>query len=84
MKIKISYCSIKSDHILAMPELTHSEIVEAEDLGDPKLVNYITSQKDWYGHKFRKDSRKTFGFNYTSNTGVVKVEEYKEPWVKEL
>ncbi len=82
MKIKISYCSIKSGHILAMPELTHSEIVEAKGLGDPKLVKYITSQKDYYGHKFKK--KKTFGFDYTSNTGAVRVEEYKELQVKKL
>ncbi len=84
MKIKISYCSIKSARVLAMPELTHSEIVEAKGFDDPKLVNYITSQKDWYGHKFKKDSKKTFGFNYISNTGGVRVERYREPRTKKL
>ncbi|HEC64613.1 hypothetical protein LCGC14_2575010 [marine sediment metagenome] len=84
MKIKIIYCSILSDHVLAMPEFTHSEMVKAKGLSDPKLVNYITSQKDRYGHKFKKDSKKTFGFDYTSNQGGVKVEVYEEPHVKQL
>jgi hypothetical protein len=87
MKIKINYHSIQSDHILAMPEFSHCEIVEAEGLNDPKLVNYITSQKDEYGSKFKKADKKTkslLGFDYISRAGGVKIEKYKEPKTKKL
>lgn len=91
MKIKISYHSIQSDHILAVPEFTHSEIVEATGLNDKKLIKYISGQTDWYGNRFRKLGNsdkdkfiKRMGFAYTSPAGGAKVEEYKAPSVKKL
>jgi len=80
MKVKIKYHTIQSDHILASPEFTHSEIVEYES--KQKLQRYIESQKDGYGHNFKKD--KSLGFDYISRAGGVKVEPYKPPKVKKI
>jgi len=85
MKIKISYYGIQSDHVLAIPKFTHSEIVETEyGFIDPKLTEYISGQKDWDGYKFKKCAKKKFGFDYISKSGGVKVEVYKEPRIKKL
>jgi hypothetical protein len=85
MNIIISYHTIESDHVLATPEFTHSEVIEALGFDDPKLIKYIESKTDGYGHKFKK--KKNFGFDYISRAGGVKVEEYKElekPKIKKL
>lgn len=91
MKIKISYHSILSDHLLAVPEFTHSEIVEAKGFNDKKLIKHISDKKDHYSNHFRKLSDrdkdkfiKMMGFDYTSHAGGVKVKEYKAPHVKKL
>jgi hypothetical protein len=85
MKIRIIYHTIQSDHILATPEYTHEEVVEVKGFDDPKLVNYIESKTDGYGHKFKR--KKNFGFDYISQAGGVVVKEYekpKEPKIKKL
>ena len=84
MKIKIKYHEIKSDHIMATPEYDRKEFIECDGLDDPKLISYIETKKDWYGHYFKLSKKKTLGFNYISNRGGVKVEEYIEPNIKTL
>lgn len=76
-KVIIKYYYIKSDHIFAKPEYDHEEIVEGTD---KQIENYILKQKDQYGHLFKQD--KSFGFNYISNQGAVKVLPYKEKIIK--
>lgn len=80
MKIKVKYYSIQSDHILAVPAFSHSEIVEVSSY--EKLDKYIKKQKDPYGHHYRKE--KYLGFDYISNAGAVKVGLYKSPRVKKI
>ncbi len=80
MRMKIKYYSIQSDHILAIPAYSRSEIVDVKSFKE--LQKYIESQKDGYGHKFKK--KKSFGFDYTSVAGAVKVESYKPPKVKKI
>jgi len=82
MKIKISYFDIMSDHILASPEFSSCEVVEANGLDDKKLDEYIISKQDFYGHHYKKEY--SHGFDYISNQGAVKVEIYEEPKVKRL
>ena len=87
MKIRITYCNILSDHILATPEETSSEIVEVKNMNDPALKEYIEAKKDWYGHNFKKASvkdKKTLGFDYISHAGGVKLYEYVSPKIKKL
>ena len=78
-RFKIKYYYLKSDHMLACPEYDHEEIVEVRSL--EKLDKYITTQKDQMGHYFRK--KKSFGFDYISNQGAVKVEVYN-PKIKKI
>lgn len=79
-RYKINYHSIQSDHILATPEFTHSEIVEVDS--DEKLQEYIESKTDGYDNHFKKEDKPFFGFDYISRTGGVKVEEYNPKIIK--
>lgn len=79
MKYKISYYYIKSDHIFAFPEYDHNEIVDVNS--EEKLQNYIESKKDQYGNNFKKKT--SFGFDYISNQGGVKIEKYN-PKIKKI
>jgi len=78
-KYEIRYHSIQSDHILAIPEFSHKEIVKTTP---KKLQKYIESKTDEYGGHYKKE--KEFGFDYVSNAGGVKVKLYKEPKIKEV
>ncbi len=80
MKYVIRYYEIQSDHILATPEYSRSEIVEASS--DHSLQKYIESKKDSYGNSFEK--KKSFGFDYISHTGAVEVSIYTEPAIKRI
>lgn len=82
MKKIIKYYYIKSDHIFASPEYDHEEIVEVEN--DEKLAKYIESKKDGWGNNFKK--KKSFGFDFISNQGGVKVLDYiyKKPIIKKV
>ena len=84
MKKTIIYCSIQSDHILAVPEETHREVIEVSSMA--KLQRYIETKKDDYGHRYKKSEKtcKSFGFDYISIAGGVKVEDYKPPTVKKI
>ena len=79
MKYKIKYYYIKSDHLLALPEYDHEEIVSVESI--QKLKKYIESKKDHYGNNFKTD--KSHGFDYISNQGGIKVELYN-PQIKKI
>lgn len=79
MKYLIKYCNMTSDSMFAVPSLTSEEIVEAKSEED--LDKYITSKKDRYGHPFKKD--KSYGFDYISKTGGVKIEKYN-PKIKKI
>jgi hypothetical protein len=81
MQYTISYYDI--DHgggLFAFPEFTRSEVVEADSRDD--LVDYITKQKDLHGHHYRRE--KSFGFDYISNQGAVKVRVYAPPRIKKI
>lgn len=85
MKYEIRYHSIQSDHILAVPQFSHKEIVEAAT--PQKLRKYIESKKDEYSSPYKKadaKSKKMFGFDYVSSAGGVKVKRYKPPKVKKI
>jgi hypothetical protein len=83
MKVKISYYYIKSDHLLASPEFDHFEIVEVHSLYDPKLKAYISTKKDDCGHPF-VEYPNSFDFDYISNAGGIKLEEYIPVVIKKL
>jgi hypothetical protein len=85
MKSLVKYYSIQSDHLLAIPEYSHKEVVEHAT--PEKLRKYIEAQKDEYGGYYRKataERKKRFGFDYTSGSGAVKVEKYKPQKVKKI
>jgi len=82
MRYEIRYHTIQSDHILAIPEFSHKEVVEATT--PLKLRKYIESKKDEYGHHYKKAKKPSFGFDYTSNAGGVKVKPYKPPKVRKV
>lgn len=85
MRYEIRYHSIQSDHILAIPEFSHREIVDAAS--PEKLRKYIEGQKDEYGNRYKKakfKDKKMFGFDYVSSAGAVKVKKYKPPKVKKI
>lgn len=74
MRYEITYCSIQSDHMLATPRPHSSEVVECKD--SAALDRYILRQKDRHGRKYKKatwQERKTYGFDYISGMGAVKV-----------
>lgn len=79
MKYKIKYYYIKSDHIFASPEYDHNEIIDTSS--EEELQKYIESKKDQYGNNFKKEN--SFGFDYISNQGAVKVEIYN-PKIKKI
>ena len=79
VKYEIRYYLIKSDHFLAIPEFSHKEIVKTTF---KNLQKYIESKKDAYCNHYKK--KKSFGFDYVSNTGGVKVKLYKEPIIKRI
>ena len=81
MKIRVQYFEIMSDHIFATPQYDREELVEATSLNDPKLIAYIESKKDFCGNNFKKSETKSYGFDYISNAGAVKVVKYIEPKV---
>ena len=77
MQKVIIYHSIQSDHILAVPQETHRETIETKSMA--KLREYVETQMDAYGHKFKKSSRQeSFGFDYLSKEGGVKIEDPPE------
>jgi hypothetical protein len=78
MKKVIQYYLVQGDHIFAVPEPHHSELIENDD--PVKLRKYIESQKDSYGCFYKKKKFTGFGldFDYTSNQGAVKVKDYVE------
>lgn len=80
MQYKIKYCTVLGDSILAIPECTHSEIVEVATYKD--LKKYIESKTDDYGNKFKE--KNSFGFQFISNRGGVKISEYLPPKVKKI
>lgn len=80
MKKIIEYYDIKSDHILASPEFTDKEVVEVKNQKD--LDRYVESKTDMSGGKFKKKS--SFGFDYISSQGAVKIKDYKPPKIKKI
>lgn len=80
MKFTVKYFYIKSDHPLAIPQFDHKEMVEVNS--EEELDAYIISQKDPYGHRYKK--KKFFNFDYVSGAGGVKVIRYKEPTFKRI
>lgn len=79
-KFKVDYHGIPyGAGLFATPVYERSEFIDAANLGD--LDKYILSQKDSYGNKFKKD--KSFGYDYISNSGGVKVSLYNPPVFKE-
>ncbi len=81
-RVIINYHTIKSDHIFATPEYTHSEVVNASSPAD--LINYVEKQTDQYGHNFKYEEEKSFGFDFISHAGGVKIEDYNDPDVKKI
>ena len=85
MKILVKYYNIDNGaSIFAVPQFTHSEVVEVDGLNDPKLIEYITNKKDFHGCNFKKKDKPFMGFDYVSNQGGVKVSLYKEPNIIKL
>ena len=82
MKYIIEYYYIKSDHLLAIPEYDHKEIVEAKSI--KILYDYIKSKKDEYGNPFHARTTKSFGFDFVSNAGGIKIKKYIRPKIKQL
>jgi hypothetical protein len=80
MKFVIEYHYIQSDHIFAIPTFHHSETIECKHRGD--LENYIAKQRDQYNNPFKYD--KSFGFDYISARGGLKVYPYQEPKFKKV
>ena len=80
MKYKIEYCTVLGDSIFSIPECTHSEIVESNTYED--LKKYIESKSDDYGNKFKE--KNSFGFQFISRRGGVKVFEYLPPKIKKI
>lgn len=80
MKRVIEYYEIKSDHVLAIPEFVSKENVEFKNIED--LDKYIRSKKDLSGSKYKKKS--SFGFDYISNQGAIKIKKYIEPKFKKI
>lgn len=87
MKYRIEYYSIQSDHIFATPEFESGELIEADNWD--KVVNYITEQKDSWGHRYRinenfKTESLSSEYQFISNAGGVIVNEYVEPEFKKI
>lgn len=79
MLYQISYYDIEyGANMFAMPSFTRDEIVDAEN--KKEIHKYITEQKDLYGNPYKKatsSKKKTFGFDYISHSGAVKVKIVK-------
>lgn len=78
MKYEIEYYTIQSDHILAVPQYSHSEIVDSTL---PRIRKYIRGK----GYHLAKAwTKKNFDFDFTNAWGAVKIKEYKSPKVKKI
>ena len=78
MKYVIEYYTIQSDHILAIPQFSHKEIVDSTL---PKIGKYLRGK----GYSLAKAStKKAFGFDFTDNWGAVKVKKYVAPRIKKI
>ena len=81
MYYKIKYYEIGYDAgLFSLPEFSHEEIVEAYNLKN--VGEYILSKKDNLDNKYEKD--KSFGFDYISKRGGVKIKKYKPPKIKKV
>lgn len=80
MKYLIKYYYIKSDHMFAQPEFDHEEVIDA--LNEHILDDYICKQKDEYNSLFQK--KLSFGFDYISNYGGIKISKYEPIKIKQL
>jgi len=81
MKVIIKYFGLESDHIFAQPTNNYkTENVEVTTMDE--VDQHIEKQRDEYGHPFEKNEFN--GFQYTSHTGGIKIELYKEPTFKTL
>lgn len=81
MRKLIKYYSIEyGAPLFSIPKFTNSEIVEVNS--EKELQKYIESKKDEYGRFFKK--KKSFGFDYISTNGGIKVENYKSPKIKKI
>lgn len=79
MKYLVRYYWIQSDHILATPEFHHEEIIECS--GPREIKEYVEKQSDGWENKYKQ--KKSFGFDYISSQGGVKVSEYN-PKIKKI
>ena len=78
-KYKVDYHGIPfGAGLFETPKYERSEFIEANDMDD--LDKYILLQKDSYGNKFKK--AKSFGYDYISRSGGVKVSLYEPPVFK--
>jgi len=78
MKYEIRYHEIRSDHVLAVPEYTHKEVVDSTL---PKIDKYL--RKKGYNRAGAR-TKKIFDFDFTNNWGAVKVKKYQPPKVKRI
>lgn len=79
MKYLIKYYLCQSDSMFAIPTFTHEEVIECSV--PRKIKEYVEKQKDGYGHGYKQN--RSFGFDYISKQGAVKVSEYK-PKIKQI
>ena len=86
MKTTIIYHAVEGfGGLFDFPKETHREVVEHSDSNALNL--HIIHKLDDWGNKFEKASardKKTFGFDYISRTGGIKVETYKPPKIKKI
>lgn len=75
MQYIIGYYSLGEGGGLSMfwPEFTHREIVDAPN--EEELNKYISTKKDKWGNIFKK--KKSFGFDFISKAGAVKIKAVK-------
>lgn len=79
MKYKIKYYEIQSDHILAVPQFSSEEIIEADSLAS---VDKYIRKKGYF--KAKPATKENFDFDYTNSWGAVKIKRYLPPKVKRI
>ena len=79
-EFEITYCTVQSDHILAIPTAHRSEVVICGSWD--MIKDHIEGQSDLYGHPYTYDPNHTFGFWFKSHAGGAKVKPYREKKVQ--
>lgn len=80
----IEYYEVSPDAhpVFASPEFSKSEVIEAQEKKAVEL--YVEQCSDHMGHPYKKSELKSYGFDFISKMGAVKITDYQPPKIKKI